>query len=52
MITLKLFLCTWCTFVVITFLQSWSLGASVVPALPPTLLSLAAYASARWEESS
>src|SRR5262245_26458438 len=37
----KLFLCTWCAFAVIMFLQSWSLAASVVPALLPTLISLA-----------
>src|SRR5215813_7092697 len=36
----KLFLCTWCAFAVIMFLQSWSLAASVVPALLPTLISL------------
>jgi hypothetical protein len=37
----KLFLCTWCAFAVIMFLQSWSLAASVVQALLPTLISLA-----------
>jgi hypothetical protein len=40
----KLFLCTWGAFALIMFLQSWSLAASVVPALLPTLISLASFA--------
>ena len=39
----KLCLCIWCAFAVIMFLQSWSLAASVVPALSPTLISLASF---------
>ena len=39
----KLLLCTWCSFAVIMFLQSWSLAVSVVPALLPTLISLASF---------
>ena len=35
----KLLLSTWCAFAVIMFIQSWSLAASVVPALFPTLIS-------------
>jgi hypothetical protein len=40
----KLLLCTWCSFAVIMFLQSWSIAASVVPALLPALLCLASFA--------
>jgi hypothetical protein len=43
----KLLLWTWCSFAVILFLQSWSLAASVVPALLPTLVRCGVHAGSK-----
>jgi hypothetical protein len=40
----KLFLSIWLAFAVIMFLQSWSLAASAVPALLPTLICIGSFA--------